>query len=134
MAFNLQHFDFFSARVDHEEVKGGTLYRSTNISVDGDVYEKVTTIANGANAAVYSLQLSSFNYLNIASDYNTRALISDNTGNTFNITLRGTGVSSKYGIPVALGSDLTLNTNHINSVTVFNESGNTAKVRITVVK
>ena len=87
-----------------------------------------------AQPATKDYHVATFNYLNIASDYNTRALISDNTGNTINLTLRGTGVSNKYGIPLALGSDNTLNTNHINSITVFNVSGNSAKVRITVVK
>jgi len=135
MAFSLQAFGFFSSLVDDEDVKGGSLERSITISVDGEVSKEVESIANGANTVVYSNSPASFNFMYLASDYNTRALISDNTGNTFSLTLRGTGVSKKYGIPVMIGSPYTSNSSGvINSITVFNESGNTAKVKCVAVK
>ena len=135
MAVNLQCFGFGSARIDRELVTAGSIETPTNIQVDGEVYETQREIANAANTVVYNDELSTFNYLWIASDYNTRVVFADTGGNSFSMTLRGTGVSKKYGVPIQLGADETVNAaTTINSVTVFNSSGNTAKVSILVVK
>jgi hypothetical protein len=135
MSFQLQNFNYFSSLVDRERVYGGSMERPASITVDGEVHTQVHSIANAANTVVYNDELSGFKYLNIASDFNTRALIHDNTGNSFSVSLRGTAETKKYGIPLTLGEDQTSAANaRINTIRVYNSSGNTAKVRITVLK
>ena len=135
MSFLLQNFNYFSSLIDRERAYGGSLERPANITVDGEMHNQVHSIANAANTVVYNDELSGFKYLNIASDYNTRALIHDNTGNSFSLSLRGTAETKKYGIPLTLGEDQTASASaRINTIRVFNSSGNTARVRITVVK
>ena len=134
MAFSLQTYSRFSGRIDNQLTKGGSLEVPVTISVTGNVYNEVATVANGANTTIYNDDLGTFTYLYLASDFNTRAKITDTNSNTFSIQLRGTGEAAKYGIPLTLGLDETTDaSNTINTIQVFNTSGSSAKIFITVI-
>lgn len=130
----LQVFNRASARVDNELLSIGSCEIPVNLAVAGVKYDKTESIANGANSQVFNAQLSAFKFLYVASDHNTRMVITDDNSNSMSFFLRGTGTDNKFGIPFILGFDDTTNTSQvINSVRIFNTSGNTAKVRIVVV-
>lgn len=132
MTFNLQALARISARIDNTVVNAGTVERPVSISLTGKKYELVESIANAANTVIYNSNLSSFNFLWIESDENVRVKLTDTNSNTFSIWLRGTGVSERYGVPFPLANDNTQSTYVINTIQVFNTSGNTAKVHIIV--
>lgn len=136
---NLQVYSRYSSLIDSNLVDGGSMDIPTNITVNGLVHELTTSVANGANAVVYNDELSSFNFLYLSSSYNTRALITDTASNTFSINLRGTNEGSnnnvRLGVALQLGSDKTADANtSINSIQVFNTSGNTASVRCVAIQ
>jgi hypothetical protein len=131
MATNFQNFCRFSSRIDNTVVQGGTVERPVSFSIAGVKYDTTFSIANAANSTVYSTDLADFDYLWIESDYNVRALLTDTNSNTFSIQIRGSGVTNRYGIPFILGLDETTDaSNTVNTVQIFNTSGNTCKVRV----
>lgn len=135
MAFNLQVFAHVAGLIDNEEIDAGSLERAISLSVTGNVLKRREAIANGANSVLYSNELNGFNFLYAASDYDTRIRFTKTDGSTCDFELTGTGKSQKYGIPLMLGSDDTVNSNvTINAIQVFNESGSAAKVILIAVK
>lgn len=135
MSINLQTYGRFSVRIDERTVSAGSIEKPVNISIDGTSHQRVASIANASNTAMYSNELSTFNYLYLASDYNTRIVVMDTESNSFSFQLRGTGEANKYGVEFKLGLDETLNSSvTINSVHAYNTSGNTAKVICIVLK
>lgn len=130
MATNLQIFGRFSGRVDGEVRQGGTVERPINVAIAGIDYSHVFSVANSANTTIYSANLADFNFIWIASDYTVAMKITDTNSNTFRLALVGSGVTGRYGIPFMLGDDGTTGAFTINTVQVFNTSGNTAKIRI----
>lgn len=130
----LQVFNRASARVDNELLSIGSCEIPVNLAVTGTKYDKTESVANGANSQIFNAQMSAFKFLYLVSDFDLRVLISDDNSNTFSFFIRGTGTDNKFGIPFILGYDDTTNTSQvINSVRVYNSSGNTAKVRLVVV-
>lgn len=135
MAISLQAYSYFASLIDSNLLSKGSLESPISIQLDGDPFTFGQTIANAANAIMYSDQLGTFNYLYIASDFNLRMLITDNASQTFSLGLRGTGVSNSFGIAFQLGLDETSNsTTTINAVQVFNTSGSSARCLIVVAK
>ena len=135
MAFTLQSYSRAATQIDGETDNVGSVERPVSIAVDGDVFKTVSTIANGANAVIYNDELTTFNYMHISSDYDVRLKFTDSASNTFNMQLKGTENTNKYGIGFQLGKDETAsNAVTLNAVQAFNTSGNTAKVKIFVVK
>ena len=132
MSVNLQLFARMSARIDNTIVVAGSTERPINYTITGIKHERTVSIANAANAALFAADVSAFSLLWLESDYNTRVLLTDTNSNTFSIWLRGTGVSERYGVPFILANDNTASTFIVNSVQVFNTSGNTAKVHILI--
>ena len=135
MAFPLQNWTRADVLIGNEPVSVGSIERPATINTTGNKYFLTETIANGANAVVYNSSLTAFTYLYIASDFDTRMKLTDTGSNTFSVTLRGTNTEEKYGIPFQLGADETVNTaTTLNTIQIFNTSGNTAKVKILVVE
>lgn len=135
MSFNLQSYGRISSLIDGEPLEGGSIDTPVSIVINGQTYNRVFSIANGANSLVYNNDLSGFEYLFIQSDFNTRALVTDNSGNSLSLGIRGTAKTNQYGIPFQLGLDETANsTVLINAIRIFNTSGSTAKVKIIAVK
>ncbi len=123
------------SRIDENRVDLGSLERPATVTVDGEVYDRVASIANAANSIVYADQLTSFNFVMVQSDQDVRLLITDNASSSFSVTVKGTGVLNKYGVGFMLGSDKTASSSvRINSLQAFNTSGATAKVRVLIVK
>ncbi len=136
MAINFQSYTRASVRIDNTVVSAGSLERPVNFALGtGTKHDQVVSIANAANSVLYAAaDLADFEYLYIASDYDVRLLIGDTNSNTFSIQVRGTGTDSRYGVPFILGYNHTTDaSNTINTITAFNTSGNTAKVRILAV-
>lgn len=135
MSVTLQVFGHVGGLIDKEEVDVGSLHRPVSVSVTGNVHRKTVTIANGANTTLYSDELGNFVLFYAVSDRTTRVVLTDTAGNSFNLPLRGTNTTGKYGVPLILGDDSTVNSNiSINSVVVFNESGSSAKVKLTIIE
>jgi hypothetical protein len=132
MAVNLQVINRASTRIDNTLVFAGTTERGVNFEITGLKYELTASIANSANAVIYNSNLTAFSYLVVEADENVRILITDNSSASFSVWLRGTGVTSRYGLPLQLGNDNTTSTYIINTLQAFNTSGNTAKVHILV--
>lgn len=133
MSFNLQVFSLLSSRVYDDVVDAGSLEKPSNVTIDGNTFSHTYTIANAANTVIYSNTIpSGFKALAIYSDHNTRALITDTGSNTFSVRTRGTAVDNEFGMPVLLPDNKTDSTdsNTINTIQIFNTSGNTAHVRI----
>jgi hypothetical protein len=128
----IQAYSRVSARIDNTVVSAGSLERPINFEASGTKYDKILSVANATNTVIYtSTNIEDFEYLYIASDRDVRLLIGDTNSNTFSFNLRGTGVDYRYGVPFILGYNHTSDSgNTVNSITVFNESGNTAKVAI----
>jgi len=127
MAFSAQITTKVAALVNGipENYPGGEKPVSLSIPND-EVYRRIATIANAANAVVYADQLSTFTFMLVACDYNTRILVTDTNSASMSFTLRGTGVVNQYGIPWMLGEDLTTTGFRVNAVQLFNTSGSTA--------
>lgn len=134
MSFNLLAWAKATVRLDGETINLGSLEKPVSISVTGNVHERIETIANSANATIYSDELGDFTFLGIVSDFNTRVQVTDTASDTFSLPLLGTGVTNKYGLPLMLGDDTTNTGASINSVQVFNNSGSTAKVKLVIVE
>lgn len=132
MAVNLQVINRASTRIDNTMVHAGTTERGVNFEITGVKYELTASISNAANAVIYNSHLTAFSYLLIESDENVQIKLTDNASATFYVWLRGTGVTSRYGLPLQLGNDNTNSTAIINTIQAFNTSGNTAKVHILV--
>lgn len=132
MTINIQAYSRASARIDNTVVQAGSLERPVNFEITGSKYDTVFSIANSANAVIYTdSNLADFEYLWIASDHDVRLLIGDTNSNTFSFNLRGTDKDSRYGVPFILGYNHTTDSgNTVNTITAFNTSGNTAKIRI----
>jgi len=95
------------------------------------VYQRVFSISNSANATVYDDTLGNFDYLWVASDFNTRLLCTNVNSVALNFQLLGTGTSGSYGVPFVLGLDLSTNSSvTINTLQVFNDSGSTANILV----
>ena len=130
----LQVFNRASARVDNELFSIGSCEIPVNVAVTGVKYDQTFSIANGANTQIFNAQLSAFKYLFVASDFTVRLLISDDNGNTYSTFSRGTGTDNKLNLGFMLSTDDTTNTSSVvNSVTCFNSSGNSARVRIVAI-
>lgn len=134
MAFNLQVFSRFSIRIDNTDLRGGSFEVPTTFDVDGEVFDRTYSIANAANSVVYNTSISTFNFIFIQSDEDARLLITDTNTNTFSIWTRGTGVTSRYGVPFILANDNTEGAYVVNTVQAFNTSGNTARIRVVAIK
>lgn len=132
MAINLQAYSRVSTRIDNTVVQAGSIERPVNYAISGTKHDQVVSISNSANSVLYvAADLADFEYLYIASDYDVRLLIGDTNSNTFSLQLRGTGVDNRYGVPFILGYNHTTDaSNTINTITAFNTSGNTARIRI----
>ena len=127
MSVNIQFWGKLAGLIYGEEVRGGSLEIPVSVAVTGNVHRRTAVLANATNSIVYNDELSGFSGAFISSDYNTRVLISDNAANTFSFTLRGTGEGGKMGVPLMLGDDQTSDANtRINTIQIFNTSGNTA--------
>jgi hypothetical protein len=123
------------ARIDGRAFPLGDHNVPTAITVTGNVHERRDTIANAANAVVYSDELGDFVFGWLESDMTTRVVLTDTESNSFSLPLLGTGESGKMGLPLLLGGDDTVNTaTTINSIQVFNVSGSSAKVRCVIVE
>lgn len=135
MAINFQSYTRASVRIDNTVISAGSLERPVNFTVTGTKHDQIVSIANAANSVLYvAADLADFEYLYIASDYDVRLLIGDTNSNTFSIQVRGTGTVNRYGVPFILGYNHTTDaSNTINTITAFNTSGSTAKVRILAV-
>lgn len=135
MSTTLQAYNKFVTIIDGEEVKAGSVERPTSLAVDGTVFRRVASIANAANTTMYSDELGTFNFMHLASDFDTRVVLTDSSANSFSIQLRGTGEVGSYGLPFELGLDETVDANTtLTTVAVFNTSGSTAKVLALVIK
>lgn len=135
MSVTLNVWASAGARIDGRGFPLGDHSVPAAISVTGNVHERREAIANSANAVMYNDELGDFEFLWIESDMNTRVLLADTAGNSLSVPLRGTGTSGKMGLPLLLGGDNTADSNtSINTVTVFNESGSTARVRCVAVE
>lgn len=101
--------------------------RPVSVSIPNDeVYRKIITISNNANATIYADQLSTFMFMLVACDFNTRMLVTDTNSASMSFTLRGTATANQYGVPFMLGDDLTTSGFRVNAVQLFNTSGSTA--------
>jgi len=102
--------------------------RPVSLTIDNDeVYRKIITITNATNAVIYADQLSTFTFMLVACDFNTRLLVTDTNSDTMSFTLRGTAVANQYGVPWMLGEDLTTTGFRVNAIQLFNTSGSTAR-------
>lgn len=134
MTFPVQVWSRVDARLGSEHVKDGSLEVPTSIEVVGNAIEKIVTVANAANSVIYNADLTGFLYLRVVTDFNTRLLITDTASNTFAVRLRGTGVADSFGIPFQLGADDTSSSQTLNTLQIFNTSGNTAKIKLLVIQ
>jgi len=135
MTVNLQVYSKASALVQGRVVGFGSLDVPASIEITGDKFEKTVPVANAANTVMYADELGGFNYLAIASDYDTRILLTDTGGDTFSLQIRGSGTSNEPGPPQEFFQDHTSDdTDRINAVRVFNESGNAAQVSLVVLE
>jgi hypothetical protein len=135
MSVNMLIWGRMAGIIDGEDLSEGSLSRSISLSVTGNVHQRVETIANGANAAVYSDELGDFSLFYAVSDFDVRLALTDTQSNAFSIPLKGTGESGKYGVPFMLGDDSTVNSAvSINSAVAYNLSGSTAKVKVVAVE
>ena len=135
MAFNLQSYSRFAVRLFGEPVSAGSIEKPVSLSVTGNVHKKTATIANGANTAMYSAELTNFSFLYVASDYDVRLAMTDTDSSSFSVTISGTDVDNEYGIPFVLSSDETVDANTtVNSVVAHNSSGSTATVTLIAIE
>ena len=135
MSVSLNVWAAAGMRVNGVGIPIGSTQKSVTLSLTGNVHDRTEAIANAANAVLYNDELGTFGFLYLASDQDVRVLITDNTSASISLTIKGTAVANKHGVPLMLGDDQTSNTNaRINTVQVFNESGSTANVRCFVVE
>lgn len=119
-------------RVDGVTYQVGSLETPISVTATNEiVYQRVFSISNSANATVYDDTLGNFDYLWVASDFNTRLLCTNVNSVALNFQLLGTGTSGSYGVPFVLGLDLSTNSSvTINTLQVFNDSGSTANILV----
>jgi len=135
MSFIVSCYARFASILDGTPYQGGSIEKPTTLVVAGQKEDPTYTIANAANATVYSNSIGQFEFAFIESDMNTRVVLTDTESNVFSLGLRGTGVAGRYGVGLPLGQGTTLNSNTtINSIVVHNESGSSAQVRAFIVK
>jgi hypothetical protein len=132
MAVTLQSYNRATVRVDGVTYSVGSLETPISITVTNEiVFQRVYSIATGANATVYDDTLSNFDFLWIASDFNSRLLCTNVNSVALNFQLLGTGTSGSYGVPFILGLDLSTNSSvTVNTFQVFNDSGSTANILV----
>lgn len=119
---------------DTDLISLGSTQVPVSVNTTGHIHKRTAIIANAANTVVYNDELGTFNFCWLASDYNTRVLITDNASASFSIQLLGTGTSGSYGVPLMLALDETSNSSAtINAIQVFNNSGSTAQVQCLVI-
>lgn len=135
MTATLIMYGSMNGLLDGRRINAGTIDTPFSISVNGRRHEVTEEIANAANTTIYANSMGAFNTVAIECDYNTRAVLTDTESNVFSIGIRGTGKTSKYGLPLQLTLGNTINSaTTINSIVVHNQSGSTAKVHAIVVK
>lgn len=127
-------YGFLSGRIKNLPIEAGSLERPFNVAVAGSIHRFDQPIANGANAVVYNDQLSDFKVMFLLSDFDVRAKITNTAGSSLALPIAGQGNTERYGAPLTLGDDTSGAGNTINTVQVFNTSGNTAQVVCIVIK
>jgi hypothetical protein len=132
MAVTLQSYNRAVVRVDGTTYAAGSLETPVSVTITNEiVFQRVYSIATGANATVYDDTLANFDFIWVSSDFNTRLLCTNVNSVALNFQLLGTGTSGSYGVPFILGLDLSTNSSvTINTLQVFNDSGSTANVLV----
>jgi hypothetical protein len=127
-------YGFLSARLGGRPVQAGSLERPHNVTVTGNIHRRDEAIANGANAVLYNDQMGDFKVLYMESDFNVKVKITNTKGTSFELPLAGQANTEKYGVPFMLGDDTSGSGNTVNTIQVFNTSGNTATVTCIVIE
>lgn len=123
-----------AARISNRSIAAGSTEVPVSVAVTGNVYELEETIANAANAVIYNSSLTDFAYVFLASDFDVRLLMTDDAAASISVTLKGTGVSGKLGVPFQLGSSATTSGQKLITFQAFNTSGSSAKVKILAIE
>ena len=132
---NIQTYSRLSALINGEDLSAGSVESPVSVSVTGLPYRLDQSIANSANAVMYSNALAGFSYLYLVSDFDLRLVITNNASASFSLTIKGTGKSGQYGVPFVLASDDTTSSSVIiNSLQVFNTSGSTALCKCIIIQ
>lgn len=130
MTVNLQFMARISSLIDGESVIGGSVERPFNLQIAGLKYGQVFSLANAANTAIYNALPAAWDIGWVEADENIRLVVTDNNSASWSEWVRGTGITSRYGIPQIFPFQNTSSTFLINTITAFNTSGNTAKIKI----
>jgi hypothetical protein len=129
MAVSLNIWQRLSYLLNGDLRQFGSIEKPVSISINNNAYQKTVALTNATNTTIYNNNLGTFSSFYLASDQNTRVLITDNALNSFSLTLRGTGTANEMGVALVLGSDKTVNANtYITTVQVFNNSGSTSNI------
>jgi hypothetical protein len=142
MAYNLQTFGRFDARLGDAPVHAGSLEKPSQLSVAGKEYKFATVVNSNTNTLIYNDNLGAFVFLWFQSTRTVTIQLTTSGTNTESLKIEVPGSSDNiaYGIPFILGSDDTYDADpvaaRIATVRCFNEdvtSGNDASVLIHVI-
>lgn len=143
MAFNLQVYGRFDARINLTPVHAGSMEKPAQLSVTGNEYKFAPVVNSNTNTLIYNDNLSGFVFLWFQSTRDVTLELTTSGTNTVALKLEVPGSSNHldFGIPFVLGSDDTYDADgtaaRIATVRCYNEdttSGNDASVILHVVK